>query len=80
MVVTLARCRRRCPWRSAVVLTAVAACAAIVSRSARASAARAATERCYGLWLGLGGLVVLLMAAVWSLRDERPYRGVAVTG
>ena len=39
-----------------------------------------ATDRCYGLWLALGASVALLIAAVGSLRDERPLRGAPVTG
>jgi hypothetical protein len=35
--------------------------------------------RCYGLWLGLAGAVWVLGAALMSLRDERPFRGVAVS-
>jgi hypothetical protein len=37
-----------------------------------------AIERCYGLWLGLAGSVGVLVAAMLSLRDERPFWGVPV--
>ena len=39
-----------------------------------------ATDRCYGLWLALGASALLLVAAVASLRDERPPRGAPVAG
>ena len=63
------------------VVTATLATVACIAIAVRAGDPPAgATDRCYGLWLGLGAAVVLLVAAIWSLRDERPYRGVAVTG
>ena len=80
VVVTLTRRSPALPLAVAVVLTTVTTIAAIVIAVRAGDPPSGATDRCYGLWLGLGGLVVLLVGAVWSLRDERPYRGVAVTG
>jgi hypothetical protein len=63
------------------VASAVLAAVAIVAVAARAVAPPdGATARCYGLWLALGAAVVLLLAALASLRDERPVRGVPVAG
>jgi cobalamin synthase len=39
-----------------------------------------ASGRCYGVWLALAACVGVLVAACWSLRDERPFGGVAVSG
>ncbi len=37
-----------------------------------------ASARCYGVWLGLAGSLGVLVAAMLSLRDERPFWGVPV--
>jgi len=61
-------------WTSAIALVAVALVAA------RAAAPPpGADERCFGLWLGLAGTVGVLLAAIGSLRDERPFWGRPVT-
>jgi hypothetical protein len=39
-----------------------------------------ASERCYGLWLGLAGTFGVLVAGWLSLRDERPLWGVPASG
>jgi hypothetical protein len=36
----------------------------------------AANSRCYGLWLALGGTVLVTLAGFLSLRDESPFWGV----
>jgi hypothetical protein len=40
----------------------------------------AALDRCYGLWVGLGGSVLVLIAGWLSMRDERPFWGVRANG
>jgi hypothetical protein len=63
------------------VATAVVALVAVIAVAIRAAdPPAAATDRCYGLWLALGGSVAVLVAAALSLRDERPAWGVPVTG
>ena len=47
-------------------------------RGARDAPPAGASERCYGLWLGLAGSIGVLVAACLSLRDERPFWGVPV--
>jgi hypothetical protein len=39
-----------------------------------------ATDRCYGLWLGLAGSLGVLAAGWLSMRDERPFWGVPASG
>ena len=60
-----------------VLLSALSTLAVGVRAGATPSGA---TDRCYGLWLALGASALLLVAAVGSLRDERPLRGAPVTG
>lgn len=61
------------------VLTATIGVVAVAVVAARAIALPAgASERCYGLWLGLAGTIGVLVAALLSLRDERPFWGVPV--
>jgi FtsH-binding integral membrane protein len=80
VVVTLARPAPAVPLAFAVA-TVVLAGASSATVGARAAALPSgATARCYGLWLALGASVVLLLAAIASLRDERPVRGAPVTG
>jgi len=65
---------------SVAVLTATLAFVALVLVAVRAGAPPAgASARCYGLWLGLAGSAGVLVAAMLSLRDERPSWGVPVT-
>jgi len=62
------------------VATALVALVAVIVVAVRAAAPPAgASERCYGLWLGLAGSLGVLVAAIASLRDERPFWGVPVT-
>lgn len=67
------------PLGVAVVTALVAAVAVIVIAVRAASLPAGATDRCYGLWLGLAGALGVLIAAMLSLRDERPFWGVPVT-
>jgi hypothetical protein len=61
------------------VVTAVLGLVSLIVVAVRAIALPAgATDRCYGLWLGLAGSLAVLIAAMLSLRDERPFWGVAV--
>jgi hypothetical protein len=62
-------------WTTAVGLIAVVA---IVVRVLALPGG--AGERYYGLWLGLAGAVGVLVAGWLSMRDERPYWGVPVSG
>ena len=74
---------RRSPAVPLAVATATAtfALVALVAIAVRAGAPPAgASERCYGLWLALAGALLVLVAALLSLRDERPSWGVPVTG
>jgi hypothetical protein len=62
------------------VVTATLALVSLVVLAVRAGAPPSgATARCYGLWLGLAGSVGVLVAAMLSLRDERPFWGLPVT-
>ena len=67
------------PLAVAVATTVVALIALIVLAVRAGSLPSGAGERCYGLWLGLGGTALVLLAALLSLRDERPFWGVPVT-
>ena len=61
------------------VVTVVLSLLSLVVVAVRAAVLPAgATERCYGLWLGLAGSLAVLVAAILSLRDERPFWGVPV--
>jgi hypothetical protein len=62
------------------VFTALAAGAGALAAIARALVLPAgAVARCYGLWLGLAAVIVLFAAACYSMRDERPFRGVSAS-
>jgi hypothetical protein len=61
------------------VVTAVLGTLAVIAVAVRAIALpTGAFERSYGLWLGLAGSLGVLVAAMLSLRDERPFWGVPV--
>lgn len=63
------------------VLTATLALVSVAVVAVRAAdPPPGAFDRCFGLWLGLGGSLLVLIAAVLSLRDERPAWGAPVTG
>jgi hypothetical protein len=66
------------PLAAAVVTAVLALAATIMIAVAAAAPPAGATGRCFGLWLGLAGAVILLLGAWRSLRDERPFWGVAV--
>jgi hypothetical protein len=62
------------------VVTATLGLVSLVVVAVRAAALPpGASERCYGLWLGLAGSLAVLVAAMLSLRDERPFWGVPIT-
>jgi hypothetical protein len=67
------------PLVAAVATVVVALVATILIAVAAASPPAAAADRCFGLWLGLAGVVALLAGAWLSLRDERPFWGVPVS-
>jgi hypothetical protein len=68
------------PLASAVVALLLALLATALVAAYAASPPAGTTARCYGVWLALAACVGVLAAAAWSLRDERPFRGVAVSG
>jgi len=73
--------------RSPALPVAVATFATVVGLAAVAVVAvrtlalpGAATDRCYGLWLGLAGAVGVTVAAFMALRDDSPFWGVRAAG
>jgi ammonia channel protein AmtB len=66
------------PLAAAVLTSIVALLAVVLIAVAAASPPAGAVERCFGLWIGLGGAVVVLISTWWSVRDERPFWGVPV--
>ena len=77
---TLARPSPAIPLALAVFAVLLAALSTLSVAVRAAATPPGTTDRCYGLWLALGASVLLLAAAIASLRDERPIRGVPVTG
>jgi hypothetical protein len=67
------------PLVFAVSATVLGAVALVLVAVSAADLPGGATERCYGLWLGVAGCVGVLVAAWLSMRDERPLWGVAVS-
>ena len=80
VVAQLVRRSPALPLALAVLTTVLAAVATAAIAARAASLPAGASARCYGLWTALGASVLLLVAAVASLRDERPLRGAPVTG
>jgi len=80
VAVTLTQRSPAPPLAVAVFLVPITAVALIAIAVRAGGPPAGAVDRCYGLWVALGATFVLLIAAVWSLRDERPRRGVAVAG
>jgi cobalamin synthase len=68
------------PLACAVAAMLLALLATALVAAYTASPPAGASGRCYGVWLALAACVAVLAAALWSLRDERPFRGVAVSG
>jgi hypothetical protein len=77
--VTVTRRSPALPLGVAVATATLGAVAVIVVAVRAGAPPTGATARCYGLWLGLAGSVGVLVAAMLSLRDERPFWGVPVT-
>jgi hypothetical protein len=61
----------------AAVSTLLLALVATILVAVAAAAPPVASVRCFGLWLALGGALCLVASAWLSLRDERPFWGVA---
>ncbi|MGD1050493.1 MAG: hypothetical protein ABR947_05430 [Solirubrobacteraceae bacterium] len=68
------------PLACAVAATLLGLLATALVAAYAASPPAGASGHCYGVWLALVACVGVLAAAWWSLRDERPFRGVAVSG
>jgi len=68
------------PLASAVVASLLGLLATALVAAYAASPPAGASGRCYGVWLALAACVGVLASAGWSLRDERPFRGVPVLG
>jgi cobalamin synthase len=68
------------PLAGAVATTLLGLLATALVAAYAASPPAGASGRCYGVWLALAACVGVVSAALWSLRDERPFRGVAVSG
>jgi len=66
------------PLAAAVLTSVVALLATVLIVVAAASPPAGSLERCFGLWIGLGGAVIVLLSSCWSVRDERPFWGVPV--
>jgi hypothetical protein len=68
------------PVALAVWTTAIGFVSAVVVTVRVLALPGLATDRCYGLWLGLAGSVGVLVAGWLSMRDERPFWGVPASG
>ena len=68
------------PVSLAVWTTVVAAIAVIVLVVRAVALPAGASERCFGLWLGLAGAVGVLLGGWFSMRDESPFWGVSAGG
>ena len=66
------------PLAVAVCTLVLALVAIVLIAVVAASLPAGASERCFGLWLGLAGALALLAGSWRSLRDERPFWGVPV--
>lgn len=68
------------PVALAVWTTASGLLAVVVVAIRTAALPGMAADRCYGLWIALGSAVCVLLAGCLSMRDERPFWGVAAGG
>jgi hypothetical protein len=75
-IVTLVQRSPSLPVAVAVWTTLLGLVAVGVATARAIALPSLATDRCYGLWLGLAGAVGVLVAAWMSMRDERPFRGL----
>lgn len=66
------------PLAFAVATATLALVSSVVVAVRAAVLPAGAEDRCYGLWIGLAASVLVLVAAMLSLRDERPFWGVPV--
>jgi len=80
VVVTVFQRGPALPTALAVWTTAVGLVAVVVVTVRVLALPGAATERCYGLWLGLAGAVGVLLAGWLSMRDESPFWGAPAGG
>jgi hypothetical protein len=64
------------PVALATFTTAVGLVSGIVILFRALALPAGATARCYGLWLALGGALLVTLAGFLSLRDESPFWGV----
>lgn len=78
-VVTATQRSAALPLAAAVATMLLALVTVVLVAVFAAAPPAGASGRCYGLWLGLAGALWVLGAAWMSLRDERPFRGVAVS-
>jgi len=67
------------PLAVAVATVVLAFASTVLIAVVAASPPALETARCFGLWLGLAGSLGVLVAAWFSLRDERPFWGVPVS-
>jgi hypothetical protein len=67
------------PLACAVLATLLGLLATVVVIVYALALPSGASGRCYAVWLGLAGVLAVLIAAWLSMRDERPFRGVPVT-
>jgi hypothetical protein len=67
------------PLAVAVFTVVLALVSTVLIALGAASPPAQETARCFGLWLGLAGSLGVLLAAWFSLRDERPFWGVPVS-
>jgi hypothetical protein len=67
------------PLAAAVVTTLLGLLTSVLVLVYALALPAGASGRCYGVWLGLGAALITLAAAWLSMRDERPFWGVAVS-
>ncbi len=76
--VTLTRESPALPVALAVWTTVLGLVAAVVIGVRLLLPPGGSIDRCAGVWVGLGGAVLVAVAGWLSLRDERPSRGISV--
>ncbi len=79
VAVTLTQRSPSVPLAAAVFTVVLALISTVMIALAAASPPALETARCFGLWLALAGSLGVLLSAWFSLRDERPFRGVPVS-